>query len=521
MNKKWKRRLALLTTIVMAAGTLAGCSAKEEQSTQGNQTSQESQTAQEKQTSQEIDGAEPVGGLEEVTLTWYVGGSGPQADTESVEKAIAEYLKDTLNVKLKIVETDWGSYDNKMQLMIASQDPFDMCYTAHWSNNFYNNITKNAFLELNDLLDEYGQDLKELLPEASWDVTKNKGSIYAIPNYQVWSYQTAIGSVTEYLEKYNFDLSSVEKLGDMTPLLEQVKADNPDMYPMGNSQDPILNHYITALGYDELAGRHLPAVVKFDDTDYKVINQFELPEMMEFFMMMREWNEKGYFRRDAATLVDTEADCQAGRTMSEVISTYKPGIDALKSITYGTDFKFQTITEPYLTTSGITATMTAISRTSENPERAMMFLNQLNTDPGLYNLVCFGIEGVHYTREGNYAVPIENSGYNPSMDWMYGNQFNALLREGQAEDDWENTIKVNESAQASVALGFAFDPSPVQTEIASISAVIDEYVLSLATGSVDPGVVLPEMIKKMEAAGSKTLQEEVQRQLDEWVASKK
>ena len=40
--------------------------------------------------------------------------------------------------------------------------------------------------------------------------------------------------------------------------------------------------------------------------------------------------------------------------------------------------------------------MHAISIVSKNPERAMMFLNLLNTDEYLRNLLAFGIEGVHY-----------------------------------------------------------------------------------------------------------------------------
>ena len=126
----------------------------------------------------------------------------------------------------------------------------------------------------------------------------------------------------------------------------------------------------------------------------------------------------------------------------------------------------------------------------------MMFLNRVNTDPELYNLICFGIEGVHYTKEGNYAIPVENSAYNPNQDWVYGDQFNALYREGQGENDWELTEEINNSAEPSEALGFSFDSTSVQTQLASVSAVVDEYYSSLATGVVNPEEVLPEFLNK-------------------------
>ena len=80
---------------------------------------------------------------------------------------------------------------------------------------------------------------------------------------------------------------------------------------------------------------------------------------------------------------------------------------------------------------------------------------------------------------------------------------------------------MNESAKASPALGFSFDSTPVRTEMASVGAVKDEYELSLDTGAVDPEKALPEFLEKLEAAGSQTIIDEIQKQLDEWKAAQK
>lgn len=465
--------------------------------------------------------AEQKDELEEVTLVWYVPGNGPQTDTEKVEEAIYEYLKDDLNVRVDFIESDWGSYDDKVQMAIASQEAFDFCYTAHWSNNFYNNVSKNAFLELDNLLEEYAPNMKEIVPETGWEAAKVNGNIYAVPNMQIWAYQGAIGIDKKYLEEYDFDLSAVTSLKDLEPLFEQVKKDHPEMFPMVNGgPSEILNSYQNTLGYEELAGSKIPCALEFDKEEMKVVNQYELPQVKEFLQMMYDWNQKGYFRSDAATVTDDVVDLQIGKSMAKLVATYKPGVEASEKAKTGVDFGIQTIGTPHLSTSGITAAMTAISRTSKNPERAMMFLDRVNSDPVLYNMICFGIEGEHYTKDGNYAIPVENSAYNPNVDWAYGNQFNGLYREGQGENDWELTEEINSSAEPSKALGFSFDTTPVQTELASIGAVVDEYYPALATGSVNPEEVLPEFLEKMEKAGSKTLIEECQKQLDAWAANK-
>jgi putative aldouronate transport system substrate-binding protein len=103
---------------------------------------------------------------------------------------------------------------------------------------------------------------------------------------------------------------------------------------------------------------------------------------------------------------------------------------------------------------------------------------------------------------------------------MYGNVFISYLKEGQTPTVWDETKAINANAKPSPAMGFAFDPSAVQTEIASLSAVIQEYVLSLSTGAVDPDRIMSEFLAKLDGAGAKKLQAEVQRQLDVWKVKK-
>ncbi|MDO4306768.1 MAG: ABC transporter substrate-binding protein [Eubacteriales bacterium] len=459
---------------------------------------------------------------EPVELTWYVGGNGPQADLNTVLEEVNAYLTDKLNCTLKIVETDFGSYDQKMQMVIGSGEEFDLCYTANWSNNFYNNVNKNAFLELNDLLDEYAPELVDAVPQAGWDAATVSGNIYAVPNMQIWTMTNCLSIDKEYVDKYNFDVDSVKELKDLEPLLAAIKEDNPDMYPFAADAGGILGMMTQAMGYDELAGRHIPGVVMLDDEELKVVNQFELPQVMDHYKLMYDWSQKGYIRPDASTITSYTADLAAGKHAARVVGNLKPGIEVGESEMYGgKEIVMVQLSDSWLPTSGITATMTAVSRTSKNPEKAVEFLNLFNTDKYLYNLITQGVEGVHYEKlDGDYIAPIENSGYAPNADWMYGNQFLAYLKEGQVEDDWEQTIAMNEAGKTSVAFGFVFDSTTVQNEIASVSAVVQEYQLSLDTGAVDPETVMPEFLNKLEQAGSQVIIDEIQRQLDEWSANK-
>ena len=157
----------------------------------------------------------------------------------------------------------------------------------------------------------------------------------------IWAYQGAVGVETDVLEKYDFDLTTVKSLEDMEPLFEKIKADNPDIYPIVNcGPAELLNNYQNTLGFEELAGSKILGALVYGDDEMKVVNQFELPQVQDFFQMMYEWNQKGYFRSDSATVTDENMDIQAGKSVSKLTSTYKPGVE--------TDTKAKTGKELYV-----------------------------------------------------------------------------------------------------------------------------------------------------------------------------
>lgn len=503
---KGKKVTAGCLAAVLLTAAFSGCSGTGDVSSQDSTNSSTSSNTP----------AEPV------KLKWYVVGNAPQEDQTSVDQAVTEYLKDSLNIELNVVTYDWGTYDQKLQMEIASQAEFDLCLTSNWLNNFYDRVNKNAFLPLDDLIDQYAKETKEMIPESGWESMKVKNVTYAVPNYQIWAMTSGGFFLKELVDKYEPDLSGVKTLKDLEPFLEQVKKDNPDMYPMDNGQGGILQYLIQAYGYDELAGRHIPGAILLDDQEMKVINQFELPQIKEHFKLMREWNKKGYFIEDAATQTDVGDIKKSGKIGFTFSGTMKPGDDANAKSAFGNrDVSPVYFSNSWLTTSGVTAAMTAISQTSKNPEAAMKLINAVNTDKELYNLLCFGIKDKHYTLDDKgYATPVENCTYNPGLDWVFGNQFNAYLRPGQEEDVWEQTQKINDEATPSPACGFAFDATAVQTEIASVTSVVKEYVIMFDTGSIDVDENYDVFLDKLKTAGSEKIIAEVQRQLDEWKASK-
>ena len=144
----------------------------------------------------------------------------------------------------------------------------------------------------------------------------------------------------------------------------------------------------------------------------------------------------------------------------------------------------------------------------------------------------YGLEGVSYevTAEDENGIQIKFLSddvlslpyYTPYGLW--GNQCNyaaiypATTERSVILEEFENSTSPE---RWSPAMGYSFDSSSVSTEIASVSAVIEQYGKSINCGALDPEKALPEFINSLKSAGIDKVIAENQRQLDEWAAVQK
>lgn len=461
--------------------------------------------------------------LEPVELIWYYPGPYPQADADMVFEEINKILKEKINATVNFKAQNWGDYQDKVRLVIASGEDYDLCFTANWFNNYLQNVARGAFLPLDDLIDEYAPGLKALVPFAMWDATRVEGKIYGLINYQISCMTNGAYFKKELVDKYGFDVNTVKEMEDLEPFLAMVKEQDPDIFPTGIAAIGGGNWagWITHFGFDEVVGRDMPGAVRLDDTGEipTAINQYKTDEFKKFARTVADWYQKGYIRSDALAITDATPMVKGALMGVSFGGNCKPGNSAEHLAANGWEIISYPISESVLKTSSIISTMHAINRTSKNPERAMMFMELLNTDVELYNLLTFGIEGIHYNKVGPKQIePIEGSGYVPNTAWLFGCQFNAYFLPGQADTLWEETHALNMSAKPSPILGFAFDPEPVKTEIAQCSSVVGEYMRTIDTGSsgADWEATLAEFIAKLDGAGASEIITEIQAQLNVW-----
>lgn len=459
---------------------------------------------------------EETGEMEDfVTLDYWFPVSSIPNDLRDVQDSLNKVLKDKINAEVNLHAVGIGDYESTILLKINTADVFDICYTCPWMNNYADNVRREAYVALDDLLPVYAPTIYNEIDEKYWDAARIDGKIYGVINQQILPRRAAISIDKSMAEAAQFDITKVQKYEDLEPFLEYCKAQGEtDICNMFDVQA-----FLPYFGWDDLGGSYkIPGFVRATDGDLKVFNQYESDEWKSMMVLGASWYEKGYFKQDILTSYSN-----LNKILVRMPTTYKPGIEAEEVQYTGREFLVQPMGDWMTYSSWVIGTMNAISQTSPNPIRSLQFLELLYSDKEVFNLLCFGEEGVHYNKTGENRVElIEDSGYlMPSGGWMFGNQFNQWLQPLQEDNIWEETKAVNESAPYSVAYGFSFDPTNVKSEIANCTAVYDEYYLPLLLGLYeDTEAKYQEFLQKLEAAGSQRILEEKQRQIDEWKMAK-
>ena len=262
--------------------------------------------------------------------------------------------------------------------------------------------------------------------------------------------------------------------------------------------------------------------------DTTVVNLYESDEYYEYLTWMQRWQEAGYLSADAATTNDQPMDwIKAGRCAGFTVGDDTPGNKENQKAYTGYEMVQLNIRPTYLTTNTYDQVRWCVSSTSENPGKALEFLNLLYDGPEVLNLLMNGIEGQHYVKHGDSMIisyPDGIDGMNPPycvVLGIYGDKRNLYMHEPNEDSFYSDSDIYTENAlkYPSVALGYTFNSSEYQTEMAAISSVINQYVTTLEYGMVaDLDATYQEFIDALDAAGMNRLVEANQEQLDAWLA---
>ncbi len=194
----------------------------------------------------------------------------------------------------------------------------------------------------------------------------------------------------------------------------------------------------------------------------------------------------------------------------------------------GMDMTYLPIEEnAYLILGGDTSY--AIPYCADEPERAMMVLNAIYSQPDLYNTLIYGIEGEDYTKNADGTITTSYVGASPTADdsygiqrWIIGSCKNALINNGTDPNYYADLEALEETARVNPFLNFTFDRTNVEGICASILNVYYEYGPQIDNGVAGDNweELYNNYMAARKDAGIEELVTEFQNQLNAYIEAK-
>lgn len=512
-----RRILALIMSICLMVA-LVGCgktSTKTGSTEKANEPTKAGATAAQEQ----------KGEPENIVVRMVCLGTVP-SDLKLVEDAINKISIPKINVKVSLEAISIANYNSQLTIDMTSGEQVDVFFAMNYSSLLAN----SQLLDITDYIKQYGQGIVDECSTEWLKATSAGGRIYAVPVINGKAMTCTIAMRTDILKKYGLktDFKMNEDIKDdgmqitldqLDSILKTVKEKEPDLIPL---YYPFSGQALTGLiNYDPLTDGN---GVLMGNDGWKVVDLYETDEYYQILKKERDWYQKGYIKSDAATDTESESSYMSAGRLFSTISYSEIGLDAQYKASTGYDYTCVKIKTPLISSSSLSGMIWGVSSTTKVPDASVKFLNLAYSDKDIANLMCYGVQNTHWVlnSEGTVSYPdgVDNSNakYPSSTYWAMPNSLIADVLSGNPIDYNKTLANNNKTAPVSRALGFAFDQSKVSTQSAAVSAVLDEYLPGLKTGSLDLDDSFDKFIKKLKSAGMDDIIAEKQKQLDAWCA---
>ncbi|GMK46722.1 ABC transporter substrate-binding protein [Paenibacillus glycanilyticus] len=402
-SKKWM--LSLLTA-VMSVSLISACSSNSSDKPSSNSNTGSANTGTN-------DSSTKDPSTDPITITFFDKNTGDKFDN-----AIAKEITKRTGVTIEIQQPT-GNPTEKLNLMLASDDLPDMIMFDRSSDLVAKYTEAGSIIPLDDLIEKYGPDVKEMYGDVLNKTRYKDGKNYYLSNWYGLEHEPVFGfnmrkDIVKELAPDKADGGVPFTQSEFKQLLTDFKAKYPQMDGKdtialtmdGENWGGTLGTFKGMFGlmpYYEHDGK-LQYDVK--DPKYKDMILY-MNDLYRSGLMDKEWaiNKRQVWEQKIATgtiFSSTGAywDLGNSNTILKKDKGDESQLFAYKVVADGVD--------PAKTTYGGRSSLgwdaIAITKKNKNPERTMQFINFLASEEGQY-LLMWGIEGTHWDMKDGKHVP--------------------------------------------------------------------------------------------------------------------
>ena len=506
MKKRWGKLLALALGASMVFN-LAACGTKTDNKTSQSKTSSAKSTVSTASASKTTSSASKTSETkpeEIVNLKWVQVGSGQPDNYDAWKEHINKYLGEKIGVNIDVEVVSWGDWDSRRSTLVNTGGDYDIMFTN--ANTYVQDVKMGAFLDITDLLKDNAPSLLASMPEDYWNATRVDGKIYAVPTYKDSSMTFYFILVKKLLDKYGIDVNSLKDLNDLTEPLKKIKKGENEV-PLVLNKEGVSNSLVEKK-YDSMG---LPGLgVKYSDSSKKLVPVFEQEDVMKELKLLHQWYKDGLINPDAATLAEKPKYRPVG---------IEQGWSGAAKTVWGPNMGEEVVAVPWgetvLSNVTVGGSLNCISASCEHPDKALQFLELVNTDSYVRDSFFYGLEG----EKADWTYTADKKVHKNNDEWKMagytqGSFFIVSQRDDVDFNQWDEVKELNAKATPSPVLGINLDVSEFEDEMVNCVEIYNKYKSELFTGTKDPETMVKTMMEEMRKAGFDDMMQKAQAQID-------
>jgi putative aldouronate transport system substrate-binding protein len=412
---------------------------------------------------------------------------------------VAKLLEERTGYKVQYDMLPQDKPLDKLNLIIASGDQYDAVTTMGGSNEkavYSEYARRGALLELTDLIDKYGPNIKASISPESFEAMKVNGKLYGIPFKGVEFTTYSILIRQDWLDKLKLKMPATTN--ELVEVLRQFKEKDPG----GNGEknipmtlqgglpfvDNIVGAFGIPYGWNDVNGSMVPRVMD--------------PAFKEYATFMNSLYKDGLIDKEFAINKDATAKEKFTSGMAGALQVGwfdLPGL--LDSLTknkpeakavYIPALKGPAGKSGFSMNSGFDR-ITFIPKSSKNPEDAIKWMDA-KLEKETFKKMVIGEEGKHYTyKDGAYTpiLPIFTDERNQAVNYITGVDeknypiyWQARVRKDpRLFEGWEFLNIKQGAARISDKLGLApYLPEHAKNN-APLNTLSNDYLVKLIVGA--------------------------------------
>lgn len=319
-----------------------------------------------------------------------------------VERRVHEIIKEKTGVDVEMIYLPGNQVTNKRNLMLSSGEQLDFFATS--LDSAIQLYKSGAIIGINELLDQYGPNLKKNVnPKAFREVTY-EGNILGIPSDSLVITPNLLEIRTDWLKK--LDLPMPVTIADFENVMDAFQNQDPD----GNG---INDTFALSTGWGALdklelafAPAFLPQAMEWWQDGQGRLQPPELhPAYKDMMGKFVEWNKKGYIwpdvllstmKKQGEAIAENKIGAVAGWFSSTIVNALELLVKHIPEADYE-PVLLQGKGINKLATTAYQSGVVVITKKSKHQDAVMRFLDYHATKEGYY-MTFIGPEGENYTR---------------------------------------------------------------------------------------------------------------------------